>query len=530
MYRVIIADDEESIRNRLLSMMEKLGDDFEVVGCFENGADTSESGVLLEPDIVITDIRMPYVSGMELIKGIKNELPLVQTVIVSGYDTFDYAKEAIDLGVVAFLTKPIMFEEFKAAMEKAKQVLDNILSFDRNLKNLQEKAQNSLGFIQSDDLNKLMSLKEVPKNLEDRFKEDEINLNGRYQMVVIFDCDDDDLSYEQQDIFHVYVEKYFREEFREDIVFYPFLRESRFVALVENDSPINVEKFVNRISEIIAKVRRNCRFSISCGISDMMEKPVNYRKLYRHAKRSLEYRTVMGQGLVLYYPDLEKSDNPKSKSGKIDENEFLNITYLVSYGKREDALKKTSDIIEAISSPSYKDNYYFYLNNVMNAILKSCLSLSTYYKTVESQIETSNRLYSLKSRESVIEFFHAMIDDVIRINEKQRLSGLQSSYERIKKYLEANFTNPSLSIDDVANELCYSISYISAILKKNETSFTKMTTELRMRRAIELLGDNQNHIITVAKMTGYSDPYYFSHCFKKYTGMSPDEYRKKHTS
>lgn len=313
MYRVIIADDEESIRNRLLSMMEKLSDDFEVVGCYENGADTLEAGVLLEPDIVITDIRMPYVSGMELIKGLKNELPLIQTVIVSGYDTFDYAKEAIDLGVVAFLTKPILFEEFKATMEKVKQSLDNLLSFDRNLKDLEQKAQSTLCVLQSDDLNKLMSLKEVPQNLADKFTEDQIDLNRQYQLITIIDCDDDDLSYEQQEIFHIYIEKYFHEEFDGDIAFYSFFRESKFVVLVEKDTPINIEKYVTRLHEILAKVKRNCHLSISCGISDIMSKPVNYRKLYRHAKRSLEYRTVMGCNLVLYYPDLENKNNSPAK-------------------------------------------------------------------------------------------------------------------------------------------------------------------------------------------------------------------------
>ena len=109
-------------------------------------------------------------------------------------------------------------------------------------------------------------------------------------------------------------------------------------------------------------------------------------------------------------------------------------------------------------------------------------------------------------------------------------SFLESSYERILHFIDMNFTNPNLLIEDVANELSYSVSYISAILKRNGTSFTKITTDLRMKKALTLLSDQNNRIITIARDVGYTDPYYFSHCFKKYTGLSPDEYRKTKSS
>ena len=151
MYKVIISDDEESIRNRLLSMVEKFRDDFVVVGVYENGYDALESGVPLEPDVIITDIRMPYVSGIELIKQAKMELPLVKSLIVSGYDSFDYAKEAIGLGVSGYLTKPIMFEEFKENLLKIKALLDSELNSNENLKELQDRAESTLHVLQNED-------------------------------------------------------------------------------------------------------------------------------------------------------------------------------------------------------------------------------------------------------------------------------------------------------------------------------------------------------------------------------------------
>jgi two-component system response regulator YesN len=103
---------------------------------------------------------------------------------------------------------------------------------------------------------------------------------------------------------------------------------------------------------------------------------------------------------------------------------------------------------------------------------------------------------------------------------------VDEAYEHIKHFIDSNFSQSALSLDDVANELGYSVSYISAILKRHDTSFTKYLTQARMEKAKALLADPQNKLITIASEIGYDDPYYFSHCFKKYTGVSPLEYRK----
>ena len=107
------------------------------------------------------------------------------------------------------------------------------------------------------------------------------------------------------------------------------------------------------------------------------------------------------------------------------------------------------------------------------------------------------------------------------------MSKIESSFNQIKLFIENNYKNPLLSLEDVANELGYSVSYISAILKKNNTSFTKYLTDIRMNASLPLLAKSNEKLITIANEVGYEDPYYFSHCFKKYFGTSPLEYRNK---
>ena len=102
MYKLVIVDDEFDVRNRLSQSIKKLDTGFEIVGMYENGLDALEGVNNLNPDLVITDIRMPFMTGIELISKIKETKPLTKAIIITGFDEFDYAKKAIDLGVVGF--------------------------------------------------------------------------------------------------------------------------------------------------------------------------------------------------------------------------------------------------------------------------------------------------------------------------------------------------------------------------------------------------------------------------------------------
>ncbi len=528
MYRVIIVDDELSVRNRLKTRLEKQAGVFEIVGCFENGFDALEGGISLSPDVLITDIRRPYIDGIELIRQFKRDLPLVQTIIVSGFDSFDYAKEAISLGVIGYLTKPVSSDEFDATMNKAKEILDNQYQKDRNRKSLEEKAQSSVRFLQSEDLKRLITVKELTENLNGKLKNDGIDLSHPYQLMVVFDADKENLGFEQQEVLYFSLKNTIQNELSDSYVYYLFLNDNQLVRLLEFDGKPDEEWLMLKLNETLARIKRGTKISVSCGVSDVRSQPINYRKIYRHAKRSLEYRTVLGTNAVFSFRDLEE-DNGEEKltNGKIDENEFKNLTYVISYGEKEEAKRKIKKMISQISTPQYRENYNYILSNILDAILKACISLSDFYRSFDSHVEILESLFQIKTQSSLVEFFCQIIDRVVQVNESKRLSGLQSSYDRILQFLEVNYTNPNLSIEDVANELAYSVSYISAILKKNGTTFTKVTTDLRRKKALKLLSDSNNRIINIARDVGYADPYYFSHCFKKYTGRSPDEYRKK---
>ena len=535
MYKVIIVDNEESIRERLLTLLERMKDDFEVIGSFQNGYDALVSGVTLQPDLIITDIKMPYIDGIELIKRAKLELPLLQSIIISGYDSFDYAKQAISLGVISYITKPINFEDLSEAMIKAKNELDKKLNVDKNIQNLQRKVDSALKLLQESDLNKLVSMKKIPQNFNEKLIGDKIDLNYRYIVLGCFDFDEenDSITFEQDELVNFYLESFIKDEFEGlNINFLTFNNSSETNILILTNDSFDKEKVQECLARVVSKINKTCGTSISCGLSDIIDTSkykdkylsISFRMLHRHAKRTLEYRTIMGGSLILFFEDI---DQAKTQTGKVDENEYKSIGFEILYGHLNEAKKIVSSIINRVTLENFKDTYYFVLNNILDAILNSCVNLSALYNEYLTHIEIIHRVFDSKTNEATLQILDELINKIDDINKRFRMSKIESSFNQIKLFIENNYKNPLLSLEDVAKELGYSVSYISAILKKNNTSFTKYLTDIRMNASLPLLAKSNEKLITIANEVGYEDPYYFSHCFKKYFGTSPLEYRNK---
>ena len=123
-YTVVVADDEEEIRRSLVRRVkwEEIG--FEVVGEAENGADALELVEKLEPDLLLTDIKMPFLSGIELARAVREVCPMVQIAFLSGFDDFTYAQQAIQYNIVSYMLKPISAKEIEAELIKIKKAMD----------------------------------------------------------------------------------------------------------------------------------------------------------------------------------------------------------------------------------------------------------------------------------------------------------------------------------------------------------------------------------------------------------------------
>ena len=176
LYGIMLVDDEEEVRKAIIRKMdwEQLG--FYVAGDAENGQDALEKVEILEPDVVMTDIRMPYMDGLTLAARIREKYPSTKILIFSGYDDFEYAKQAIKLGVTEYILKPVNGQELARILKKVRVSLDQEISQRRDIDALRESYLGSLPILRELFLNDLVRQRADRASIEPKLKEYAIDI------------------------------------------------------------------------------------------------------------------------------------------------------------------------------------------------------------------------------------------------------------------------------------------------------------------------------------------------------------------
>ena len=184
-YTIIIVDDEEEVKKRIVSKI-PVDCGFEIVGLAANGYDALELIEKLRPNVVITDIRMPFIDGIELTKIIRKDFPKTKIAFISGYDEFTYAKQAIDLGVIGYLSKPITEEDVLQFLARLKESLDEEFQQVFNQEKLDSIYQENLPALIENQFSSLLYLSVLSDSDLDRFKAFDIDLyHGTFTLGII---------------------------------------------------------------------------------------------------------------------------------------------------------------------------------------------------------------------------------------------------------------------------------------------------------------------------------------------------------
>ena len=185
LYRIILVDDEEEVRKSIIRKIDWTAVGFAVVGDAENGEDALEKIENLEPDVVLTDIRMPYMDGLTLAERIRQKYPSMKIVIFSGYDDFEYAKQAIKLNVTEYILKPVNVEELTAILKRIKTNLDEEIEQKRNVNLLRENYKRSLPILREQFLKDLISRPMDGETVQTLLREYDIPLAGAKKWIAI---------------------------------------------------------------------------------------------------------------------------------------------------------------------------------------------------------------------------------------------------------------------------------------------------------------------------------------------------------
>lgn len=530
MYKIMIVDDEDEVREgvKRLTDWERCG--FELVGDFSNGRDALEAVERLHPDVVITDINMPYMNGLELtalISGMYRELKII---ILTGYEDFDYAKQAIKLKVNEYLLKPINLQEFTDLLLKMKRELDEEQARMEDMSTLRQRLHESFPLLRERFLDKLVTVPMTVHDIEQKFQYFQIKLEGSAFLAMLFDLEG--AGEEQRGSTASSAEELLRfamfniaqeilQEENGGIVFQT--RDDKVAALIggpAEGAAVNAQKLAAHVGQAVQKYLKR---DVSIGIGRVYPSHDQLRTSYQEACSALDYRFLLGSGRIISIQDVEFG----SRIGPSNYYEFE---------KKLMAALKTAKVSHAVvildewfselkESGATAGSCYGYLHRVMAAFI-NVIAQSGFDDSELLGEDPFSRIPPLKTVDQMKSWLEEMCRSVIAFLSERRTNVNNTQLQDAILFINDHYNDPGLSLSQVCQHVFLSLSYFSGLFKQQTgDTFVEYLTRLRLDKAKQLLLTTQLKTYDIAERVGYSDPQYFSVIFKRNTGRTPKEYR-----
>ncbi len=536
MYSIIVVDDEVDVRSATIDIIEwdKLG--FRLAGEAGNGQEALELIEDTSPDVILTDIRMPFMDGISLAQRIRETNPVTKIVFLTGFNDFDYAVSAIKLNVIAYLVKPISAKDLTETLSSLKEKLDEE---QRNISDMERLKEN---YERGMEIHKMSYL--VSMVTEESFigmdhatqrqlaQEYGLRLGGEQFLLFIVSLDTASFpgatvptnNYELLKFSVVKTVRGITEKYLSGEVF----AAGSNVVCILSDSRENIEAYGDiLIKEIHQSIPRFYGFSATIGVSELYSELSYTKEAYRGALTAINYRVVMGNGRVIYLGDVEKGEDFVPV---FSDTRDMQLCSIIKTGTKEELLHFVDEIFAELAE--HKAGLEFYRISVIEmyaVVLKALKSVSS---SIEAELSGSLGLDEKLFRsapEELRKWFTELCDKVMENISTQRKTTVSILAERGHEYIKNNYTDPEISLKSVSRHFNISASYFSSLFRKEiGLPFKDALIKVRMEAAKELLITSALRVFEIADRCGYSDQHYFSYCFKKYFGQSPGEVRAAH--
>ncbi|MCF0132781.1 MAG: response regulator [Blautia sp.] len=535
MYRILLVDDEILIREAIKENIDWAGLDCELAGSCQNGQEAAEFVKKNPVDIVLTDICMPYMDGMELSHFLHDNYPDIVIVIFSGFSEFEYAKKAIQYNVSEYLLKPITAMELTKTIEDMKEKVDNRRKEKNKMESLTKASEsnrkNSL-LIRSKAIDSLVTCTSDLKDTITQLEGMGIHLNAPWYRVAVFDMDlysdmyQIDMQKRQESALMAFVLFNVSEEILDrHHAGYAYLEGTNRVNIIfiGNQEPECPEQILAICREIQEKVRELMGMEVSIGIGRKVRKLEYLVDSHTQAEDGLALRYLLGGNLLI---DMEKN-HAETQVNLYDACKMLEDSMLTGKKNSMSSIleKMEKDIQEAHVS---KNRACMYMQQIIRSIgrvqenvvtdLNDCLKDQEEYIEKVSAQNTFSRGMRL-----VCTYAARVFDDLFHVNStsSQRLA-LQAI-----DYIQNNYMDADISLNHICSYLNISTSHFSTLFKEETgETFMEVLIRTRMEKAKGLLETTTLKNYEIAERVGFSDPHYFGISFKKTTGKTPTEYAR----
>jgi two-component system response regulator YesN len=528
----MLVDDEEEVRQAIIKKLDWEAMGFRLVASADNGEEALEMAEKYHPDVVMTDIHMPFMDGLTLCRKLKENFKNIKLVIFSGYDEFEYAKEAIKLEVEEYILKPINAQELQQVFERLKSALDEEINEKRNIDKLKQYYLESLPKMRDQFFIGL---------LEGGFSEDKI---AEYQAYydIIFDAPyynvavlrvDTNIKEEAESnggvidskLRVVSAKQIVEENMSGVLPFYSCIYLDTIIVIAMMSDTKDESIFVHTMDQICKIIKKIVGYDASAGIGSVSSSPLTLGHSYEGAKSALEYRILLEPNQAICIQDIEPDDKDEFA---IKEWVIESIIKEIKVGTQE-GLKELIEQLEEQLKNSKMSIHQLQL--AVSEFIIEIVKLARVYKLDMDEIlgaeysifSTVNKFHSLDTLKEWLYDICMQLRGQIR---RERVDSTKLLTDKAIQYIQENFHDSELSVDKLCNYLNVSPAYFSTIFKKETgMSFVSYLTNIRMEQALHLLNTTEEKAYVISCKVGYLEPNYFSYVFKKQYGISPSKYR-----
>lgn len=514
MYSIFLVDDEEIELEMMRDIIRWNEMGIYVVGTAVNGKDAIEKIQVIQPDIILTDVQMPIMNGIELAKLVNEQFDWMKIVFLTGHDEFAYVKSALNVGAVGYLLKPLDLEEIVIVMDKVKEKCEEV-----HLKNT------SIQVTKAHIIKELMyeKSKERKDNLVNSFYRLERRIAPTSFTLVLCSIDDDHLQELEIFIDDAIIQlSAFTDQFcKESSIHgtYISLKEGELAILIDAEQR-NIDR--DLWGRLLQAIQQTLPFTVTIAVSERYDELINIYSLYEHTKKVQSEQFYSGYGNVIYASDIQvnfDSDQiPPFSEGELFEavkelHEDQIVPILHEYFLRLVRLRIRKKYIYdwAIDLIDRLNEQIRIQNADANAGTRTDLYHSIYDCKTIQEIE-----------EAVTQTLKHTIDSL-----KDRFTDKNLKLVHQVSSIIQNTYHEQITITSLSSQVYLSPNYMRSIFKeKTGTTIHDYLTKIRLEKAKEMLSDPSLKVQDIAQKVGYESTSYFISLFLKSQGVTPNEYRK----
>ncbi|WP_027085952.1 response regulator transcription factor [Cohnella panacarvi] len=528
MKKVMLVDDEIVIRENIRDCVDWEREGFVYCGDASDGELALPMIESIVPDILITDIKMPFLNGLELSAIVRKRLPDTKIIILSGHDEFEYARSALRLGIEEYCLKPVSSADLVALLRSVSAKIDLERSEKARLEALRENKNENAALSQEKLLADICTGMITTAEALDTASALSLNLMARYYVVVITDvrCG----KSHSASIDHGVVgqaEALIRDKFASHAETFEFKRSrTERVWILKHDTLQKLEGALelaqNEMKSEIEAVT-GCRLAL--GIGSVQERLQHVHSSFLEAEEDKHWKRLTHSAQSRW--SLRAVEGALDPSVVLDRQRYIEF---LKIGSPADIGRVARALAEGLRKVDWRNDLYgFYLLNDLT--LEVFQTAKNLYRNLDDAEETLMRFQhnigDIGSWEDASRYL-AKLAELFWQWRGVAADRYADMLEQAKTYIMRNYGQDRLSLQDVADHVCVSPSHLSKVFSQETgQTFIEFLTSVRIRRAMELLKTTNDKSYEIAHQVGYNDAHYFSNLFKKATGMTTKDFRKQ---